>query len=44
MASIEFPQVSHQSSDSSIDLYSISAKLNLQFASVKKCAVDSRPP
>jgi hypothetical protein len=44
MASTEFRRESRHSSHSSIDLYSTSAKLNLQFVSGKKCAVDSWPP
>jgi hypothetical protein len=44
MASTEFHQESRQSSHSSIDLYSTSAKLNLQFVSGKKFAMGGRPP
>jgi hypothetical protein len=44
MASTELPQESRQSSHSSIDLYSTSAKSNLKFVHDKKCAVDDRPP
>jgi hypothetical protein len=43
MASTEFPRESRHSSHSSIDLYSTSAKRNLQFVSDQKCAADSRP-
>jgi len=44
MASTEFRQESRHASHSSIDLYSTSAKLNLQFVSKKKCPVVSWPP
>jgi hypothetical protein len=43
MASTEFEQKSRHSSHSSIDLYSTSAKVNLQFVSGKKCALGGRP-
>ena len=44
MASTDLPQESRQSSHSSLDLYSTSAKSNLTFVHDKKCGVDGRPP
>jgi hypothetical protein len=41
MAWIELPQESRHPSHSSIDLYSTSAKLKLQFISDRKCRHDS---